>query len=207
MTGKNPGRLKTTDWFGAPQPDTQSEHWLKKPLLPARYIASLPHEETTLAEAMRDNGYRTFFAGKWHLGNEGSYPEDHGFETNKGGFERGGPYGGDRYFSPYGNPRLEDGEPGEHLPERLGRETATFIAESAAEGAPFLAYLSFYSVHTPLMTRPDLLAKYEAKQQSWPEEEWGTEGDRKVRLVQNQSDIRGDGGDDGRCRRRRDGSS
>ncbi|NNE34248.1 MAG: sulfatase, partial [Rhodothermales bacterium] len=187
LTGKNPGRLHTSDWFGAPQPDTQSEYWLSKPLLPAAYIASLPHDEVTVAEALREEGYRTFFAGKWHLGNEGSYPEDHGFEINKGGFERGGPYGGDRYFSPYGNPRLEDGPTGEHLPERLGRETADFIKNAAADGTPFFAYLSFYSVHTPLMTRPDLETKYAAKRAEWPDEKWGTEGDRKVRLVQNHA--------------------
>lgn len=187
MTGKNPGRLHTTDYFGAPQPDTQRPRWLRKPLLPARYLDALPHEETTVAEALREAGYRTFFAGKWHLGPEGSFPEDHGFEINKGGIQRGGPYGGDRYFSPYGNPRLEDGPAGEHLPERLGRETAEFIKTAAAEDAPFLAYLSFYSVHTPLMTRADLQEKYEAKKADGPEEAWGQEGDRKVRLVQNHA--------------------
>jgi len=187
MTGKNPGRLNTTDWFGAPQPDTQSEFWLRKPLLPARYVASLPHEEITIAEALQAEGYRTFFAGKWHLGHEGSYPEDHGFQINKGGFERGGPYGGDRYFSPYGNPRLEDGPAGEHLPARLGNETAAFIQEAAQGDQPFLAFLSFYSVHTPLMTRDDLQAKYELKRESWPEEAWGEEGERRVRLVQNHA--------------------
>lgn len=191
LTGKNPGRLHTTDWFGAPQPDTQSERWLEKPLLPARYVDALPHEETTLAEALRDAGYRTFFAGKWHLGSEGSYPEDHGFEINRGGYERGGPAGGDHYFSPYRNPRLSDGPPGEHLPDRLARETAEFIQRSADTGEPFLAYLSFYSVHTPLMTRPELLEKYEAKKQTAPEDAWGTEGERRVRLVQNHPTYAG----------------
>ncbi len=187
MTGKNPGRLHTTDYFGAPQPDTQRPRWLRKPLLPARYLDALPHEETTVAEALREAGYRTFFAGKWHLGPEGSFPEDHGFEINKGGIQRGGPYGGDRYFSPYGNSRLEDGPAGEHLPERLGRETAEFIKTTAAEDIPFLAYLSFYSVHTPLMTRSDLQEKYEAKSASGPDLTWGEEGERKVRLVQNHA--------------------
>ena len=36
-----------------------------------------------------------------------------------GGHIRGGPYGGKKYFSPYGNPRLSDGPDGEHLPDRL----------------------------------------------------------------------------------------
>ncbi|GAB5517783.1 MAG: sulfatase [Rhodothermales bacterium] len=184
QTGKYPARMRTTDWFGAPQPETVQNHWTRdQPLLPASYVATLPHEETTIAEALLAGGYHTFFAGKWHLGNEGSYPEDHGYQINRGGFERGGPYGGDRYFSPYGNPRLEDGPSGEHLPARLGQETADFIASSS--GAPFFAMLSFYSVHTPLMTRQDLEAKYVAKPA--PEDAWGEEGDRRVRLVQNHA--------------------
>ncbi len=78
-----------------------------------------------------------------------------------GGIDRGGPYGGGKYFSPYGNPRLPDGPPGEHLPDRLARETAKFI--EANKDRPFFAYLSFYSVHTPLMAREDLRIKYEEK--------------------------------------------
>jgi arylsulfatase A-like enzyme len=186
MTGKNPARLKTTDWFGAPQPETAADHSTgRKPLLPAAYIEQLPHDEVTIAEALGDAGYKTFFAGKWHLGHEGSYPEDHGFDVNKGGWERGGPYGGGRYFSPYGNPRLEDGPTGEHLPARLASETAEFIRQAGDE--PFFAYLSFYSVHTPLMARADLEAKYELKAAGAPPVAWGSEGDRKVRLVQNHA--------------------
>ncbi len=41
---------------------------------------------------MRAGGYKTFFAGKWHLGNEGFWPEDQGFDVNQGGIQRGGPY-------------------------------------------------------------------------------------------------------------------
>ena len=48
-------------------------------------------------------------AGKGHLGPEGAGPEDHGFDVNRAGIDRGGPYGGKKYFSPYGNPRLGDG--------------------------------------------------------------------------------------------------
>ena len=38
MAGKYPARMDTTDWFGAPQPDTVQNHWTRnKPLLPAHY--------------------------------------------------------------------------------------------------------------------------------------------------------------------------
>jgi len=188
MTGKYPARLRTTDYFGAPQPDTVQKHWTRnKPLLPARYRDRVPLEEVTVAEALRQHGYATLFAGKWHLGPEGFWPEDQGFDVNKGGHDRGGPYGGKRYFSPYGNPRLPDGPDGEHLPDRLATETCKFI-EGHRDG-PFLAYLAFYSVHTPLMAREDLKAKYEAKARTVTHDgpAWGKEGDREVRLVQDHA--------------------
>ena len=116
-------------------------------------------EEITFVQVLRDAGYRTFFAGKWHLGDEGNHPEQFGFEVNVGGFKVGSPPGG--YFSPYNNPYLEDGPPGESLPLRLGTETANWIEEHRAE--PFVAYLSFYSVHGPIQTSPDRWAKYREK--------------------------------------------
>jgi len=187
MSGKYPARINTTDYFGAPQPENiiknQSKYWLSRPLLPAAYENRLAHEEVTLAEALKEAGYATFFAGKWHLGPEGWFPEDQGFDVNAGGIERGGPYGGNRYFSPYGNERLEDGPEGEHLPDRLASDAVNFIDEHADE--PFLAYVSFYSVHTPLMAREDLLEKYQARVKDLGDAEWGQEPPRKVRLVQN----------------------
>jgi arylsulfatase A-like enzyme len=165
MTGKYPARLNTTDWFGAPQPYNVENHWTRnKPLIPAEYIEYMPLEEITIAEVLKENGYSTFFAGKWHLGIEGYYPEDQGFDINKGGWERGGPYGPGKYFTPYGNPKLEDGPEGEHLPNRLAQETIDFI--SMQKDNPFFAYLSFYSVHTPLIGRPDLVEKYQVKSET-----------------------------------------
>ena len=32
------------------------------------YKSELPLEEVTIAEALKEHGYATFFAGKWHLG-------------------------------------------------------------------------------------------------------------------------------------------
>lgn len=184
LTGRYPTRTGVTDYIGAAQP----EAWTRDtPLLPAPYADRLAHDEVTLAEAFAEAGYATFFAGKWHLGPEGWWPEDQGFAVNRGGIDRGGPYGGGRYFSPYGNPRLEDGPPGEHLPARLARETAAFLREQ--RDRPCFAYLSFYSVHTPLMARPDLEAKYRAKAETVDPalERWGSEGERRVRLVQDHA--------------------
>ena len=110
---------------------------------------------------MRDAGYKTFFAGKWHLGSKGSWPTDHGFEINKGGWDVGGPRGG--FFSPYNNPNLKNGPEGESLTIRLGQETANFIQSQKDSEQPFLAYLSYYTVHAPIQTTENLYKKYRAK--------------------------------------------
>lgn len=186
LTGRYPAGLGTTDWFGAPQPDTVEKHWTRdKPLLPAPYLDHLPSDEATLADILRGAGYKTFFAGKWHLGGPGFYPEDHGFDINIAGHEKGSPPGG--YFAPYKNQKLVDGPDGEHLPERLARETASFI-ESNRE-VPFLACLWFYSVHTPLQAPSDLQSKYEGRRDATitDNQRWSTEGDRKVRVIQDHA--------------------
>ena len=161
LTGKYPSRTGITDYINAGGGNQPGKWRRNTKLLPAAYKDRMAHKEVTLAEALKEAGYATFFAGKWHLGPEGFWPESQGFDVNRGGITRGGPYGGKKYFSPYGNPRLKDGPPGEHLPARLANETVKFIETNREK--PFLAYLSFYSVHTPLIARKDLRQKYLAK--------------------------------------------
>ena len=156
----------------------------------------MPLDEVTLPRALKEKGYATFFAGKWHLGEQEShYPQNFGFDVNMGGYTKGGPYSGKRYFSPFENPQLKpDSPPGEHLPDRLARETASFIKTNSEQDKPFLAYLSFYSVHTPLMGRPDLVKKYKTKAKAingeeFAEEEqvFGKKKPRKVRILQKHA--------------------
>ena len=159
LTGQWPQRTGITEYIGAP---LTPEQWKRNTkLLPAPFADRLALDSPTLAKSLKQAGYATFFAGKWHLGPEGYWPENQGFDINMGGVDRGGPYGGKKYFSPYDNPRLPDGPEGEHLPDRLASEAAKFIETN--KDKPFFAYFSFYSVHTPLMAREDLRAKYEAK--------------------------------------------
>lgn len=133
-------------------------------VMPPEYVRALPAKDITIAEAMKAAGYKTFFAGKWHLGGKGSYPEDHGFDMNVGGYEKGGPYGNDKgagFFSPYGNPKMTDGPDGENLSVRLAMETARFIEANKEER--FFAFMSFYAVHAPIQTTRTLWEKYREK--------------------------------------------
>ncbi|MFY7819177.1 MAG: sulfatase [Akkermansiaceae bacterium] len=182
MSGQWPQRTGVTDYIGAPfQPD----QWKRNTkLLPAAYADRLPSGTATLASRLKAAGYATLFAGKWHLGPQGNWPENFGFDVNLGGHSGGGPYGGKGYFSPYNNPRLSDGLEGEHLADRLATETAKFIEQHKDQ--PFFTYFSFYDVHTPLMAREDLKNKYQEKRRKLGlEEKWGREAPRDVRLSQD----------------------
>ncbi|MGC6446581.1 MAG: sulfatase [Rubripirellula sp.] len=186
MTGRYPSRVDATNFFSGRRSGKFN---------PAPLNDRMPLDEITIAEALKEHGYQTFFAGKWHLGpTEEYWPTQQGFDVNRGGHRGGGPYGGKKYFSPYENPTLSNGPEGEHLPDRLARETSEFMEEHRDE--PFLAYLSFYSVHTPLMAPKDLVAKYQAKakklglsdENAFAEEEQ-VFGDkpRRVRIQQNHA--------------------
>ena len=152
MTGKHPNRVNITDWI--PGLDLKDQK-----LLGPEDLNELPLEENTLAESFKNNGYSTFFAGKWHLGDEGFFPENQGFDINIGGHHKGQPPGG--YYSPYKNPKLKDGPEGEYLTDRLTTESIKFI--DSIKQNPFFLFLSFYTVHTPIEANKKHLKKFEDK--------------------------------------------
>lgn len=185
MTGKYPSRVDATNYFSGKRGGR---------FRPAPLNDKMPLDEITVAQMLKGKGYKTFFAGKWHLGKEKAYyPQNRGFDVNIGGHFRGGPYTGKRYFAPFENPEMEKESPeGDHLPDRLARDTASFI--EANKDGPFLAYLSFYSVHTPLMGRPDLVKKYKPLAEQIEGEEFADEEQifpngkpRKVRVLQKHA--------------------
>lgn len=185
MLGTTPARHGVTDWIGAAVGEKQASGRLVK-LMPPEYVAELPAKETTIAEAFREAGYDTFFAGKWHLGGKGSWPDDHGFNTNIAGWYTGGP-GAGGYFAPYNeeNPNLTNGPDGESLTLRLARETANYIKSQKEK--PFFAMLSFYAVHTPLQTSEAHWAKYRKKAEAigWEGNRFEIDRTLPVRLVRD----------------------
>ena len=123
MSGQYPARIGITDWIGA----ATGTNWKRNDrILPPENGAQLPAKITTVAEALKSGGYRTFFAGKWHLGGEGSGPEDHGFEVNKGGYHSGSPRGG--YFSPSTTQSSTTAPPAKSCPSVWQRKPTTLSA-------------------------------------------------------------------------------
>jgi len=132
---------------------------------------TMDSSEVTIAEVLKDNGYTTFFAGKWHLGKkESEWPQNQGFDFNAGGCSAGAPIS---YFFPYNEKKylsshnakriigLENGIEGEYLTDRLTKETIKFINENS--NLPFFACVAHYAVHTPLEAKQELINKYDKK--------------------------------------------
>jgi len=166
MTGKYPARLLLTQWLPSGRWDAK-KHRLRE----ARYISNLPLEEFTIAEALREGGYKTAFMGKWHLGSDTYYfPEHQGFDLNVGGRDYGAP---GSYWYPYtGRWRIPttpdmysqrdtvvEGKEGDYLIDRMADKGVEFVRENGDQ--PFFLMMSHYAVHTPLQGKPDKVAKYE----------------------------------------------
>lgn len=163
MTGKWPARLNLTDWLPG-RGDLPAQK-----LLRPKIEQQLPLAEVTIAERLREAGYRTASIGKWHLGGEGFGPETQGFELNIAGDQGGSPPG---YFAPFVKTNakgkaagrklkgLEEAPEGSDLTDLLTDAAVNFIEKNAKE--PFFLYLPHYTVHIPLQAKEELIKKYPA---------------------------------------------
>lgn len=166
MTGKYPVTTGITDWIPGRQATRSGSPEDRLLALPFRL--QLEREEITIAETLKSNGYATMISGKWHLGaGEEFWPENQGFDINSGGHAAGQPNrsnSSDGYFSPYGNPRLDDGPVGEYLTDRQTDEAIRFIECSSDK--PFFVYLSYYAVHNPMQAKEEHIRKFTMKADS-----------------------------------------
>jgi arylsulfatase A-like enzyme len=167
LTGKYPARLLLTQWLPAGRwnPD-------KNRMREGRFLRSLPLEEFTLAECLRDSGYATWHIGKWHLGGAPfSLPQHHGFDVNVAGDDHGAP---GSYFFPFkgkwtlpttneavAKQAFTGGKEGDFLTDVLTEEAVGLI-EDRDPKKPFFLYFPYYAVHTPIQGKPDLMEKYAA---------------------------------------------
>lgn len=135
----------------------------KRPLISAYNAPELPLEKVTLAEALKNGGYKTGFIGKWGIGDPPKTgPKQQGFDINVGGYIAHNPgewKGG--YFQPNNNPYISDADEGEYLTDYLTRKGQEFI--KTHQNVPFYLQLSYYTVHSPLQAKKKLEQKYENK--------------------------------------------
>ena len=126
----------------------------------------LRKDEWTLAQALRENGYRTALFGKWHLGDEYPYrPEDRGFETVV--THGGGAIGNTPDF--WGNDYFDDTfRTTEGMRAFSGYCTDVFFSEAISyierhRHEPFFVYLPTNAPHAPYNVEPRYSRPYSGK--------------------------------------------
>jgi arylsulfatase A-like enzyme len=168
LTGKAAARHGITSATGHQPPQEPGHVFLPDAAAPNRPIVApesknyLEPAEYTLAEALRDAGWRTAHVGKWHLGlTEPYWPEQHGFDFAVHAHPDPGP---PSYFSPYGFRRHQsyaDGPPGEYITDRLTEEAIRFI--EANRDRPFFLNLWHHGVHGPWGHKEDYTREFASK--------------------------------------------
>ncbi|WP_114749873.1 arylsulfatase [Pleomorphovibrio marinus] len=153
--------------------------------------AIMAPEEVTIAEMLKDAGYRTGIFGKWHLGdNYPSRPQDQGFDESlihlAGGMGQPGDF--TTYFqmdSSYFDPVLwRNGEQQAYkgyCSDIFTDEAMEFMANSSDH--PFFLYLSFNAPHTPLQVPEEYYEKYKDIDPSS-----GFEGDKRPFAEMSEKD-------------------
>jgi arylsulfatase/arylsulfatase A len=117
--------------------------------------------ETTIAEVLRDSGYRTGIFGKWHLGdNHPMRPTDQGFQealVHKGGGigQAAGP-ANNTYFDPILEHNNVSKKYKGYCDDIFADAAIDFMAKK--DSKPFLLYLATNLPHLPLQV-PDKLAE------------------------------------------------
>jgi len=154
LTGKYSARHGITTPSGHLPPKPPGFQYLPDSAPPDRKLVTpasknyLEPSEYTLAEALRDAGWRTAHIGKWHLGlTEPYWPEQQGFEF---ALHAGPDPGPPSYFSPYkfrDFQTYKNGPPGEYITDRLTDEAIRYI--EANRDAPFYLNLWHHGVHGP----------------------------------------------------------
>lgn len=168
LTGKYSARHGTTSATGHQPPQPPGHNFLpttapaNRPVITPESKNYLDTGEYTLAEALRDAGWKTAHVGKWHSGlTAPHWPDKHGFDHAVHAHPDPGP---PSYFSPYGfreHQSYQDGPKGEYITDRLTDEAIAFMEQNRA--APFYLQLWHHGVHGPWGHKEEYTKYFAAK--------------------------------------------
>jgi arylsulfatase len=137
------------------------------------YEGVLNQRVVTVASLLRDGGYHTYMAGKWHLGYEADeIPRARGFERDFSLLPGGGSHFDDRWNLEWQRPTApytEDGRLLEKLPggfystKTFTDKMMDFIGSNRGDGKPFLAYMAYTAPHGPLHVPDEWLRRYKSR--------------------------------------------
>lgn len=169
MTGRNPCRAGIYDWI--PQANPRNGTPLNRQLVHMRA------EEITLPKLLRQAGYATAMAGKWHCNAAFNHPSQ----------PQPGDAGFDHWMATQNNAHPSHENPDNYVRngKRVGPMQGYSCRLAAAEGIawvdshvrrqpdqPFFLYLPFHEPHEPVKSPPDLVAGYKAVARNEDEAEY-----------------------------------
>ncbi len=139
------------------------------------YQGYLRNDCLTFGEALRPAGYRTLYAGKWHVspglpidrtrepavpaGAPGNpTPRSRGFDRFHGTLAGCG-----NYFNPHAlmdqDRRITADEPGYYYTDALTDAACGMVREAVADAVPFLLHVCYTAPHWPLHAKPEDIAR------------------------------------------------
>ncbi|MRX46785.1 arylsulfatase [Pedobacter puniceum] len=139
------------------------------------YQGYLNRNCVTIAEALKTNGYATFMAGKWHIGQaKENWPTKRGFDKYFGLIDGANSYFENRPYRPNQKLTIALSEDQYQTPEGYYSTNAytdfaiKFIKERKDPKQPFFLYLAYQAPHWPLHALPEDIALFKGKfMQGW----------------------------------------
>ncbi|MEM6257167.1 MAG: sulfatase-like hydrolase/transferase [Planctomycetota bacterium] len=150
LTGRYPQRSGVTRW-------TQGD-------MKAEFGVNMALDEVTLAEALRDAGYKTALFGKWHLGAAKTHgPTEQGFDVffgHRGGFidNYNHHFLHGRGFHDLYEGTTEVFKRGDYFPDLMTKRAVDYI--DANQDEPFFLFFSMNIPHYPEQADPEFDERY-----------------------------------------------
>jgi len=161
------------------------------------YAGYLNHEVAALPEVLQLAGYRTYMAGKWHLGAEReTNPHARGFEQSFVLIPGGASHWNDfKPLSPAITVRYtRNGEEVESLPDDFYStkyytdQMLTWLGQDQEDSKPFFAYLAYTAPHDPLHAPKEYIDKYKGRY----DEGWDVLRERRLERLKDLGIVRDD---------------
>ncbi len=136
------------------------------------YEGYLNHDVVSLATRLQAADYRTYMAGKWHLGmTEELSPQARGFDESYALLVGGASHLDERGLIAVGDPAsYRDNDALVGIPDGFtyssdfyAQQMIDYIDEGKDTGQPFFGYLAFTAPHWPLHAMPEDMAKYKGR--------------------------------------------
>lgn len=125
------------------------------------YRGTLRDDSVTIAEVLRENNYRTYISGKWHVGKRN--PIERGFDEFYGLLGGFTSFWDETNYSrlPADRPKRTYNEGEFYATDAITDYAVDFLEDSRKREQPYFLYLAYNAPHFPLQAYPEDIEKYE----------------------------------------------